>query len=139
MSNKVNENIHLLQTLSDKNLPISARQYLVKALPKNAFVVLREIFFNVAIGGIKGFPPKITGQLRKNRLLVFKLVDENQNLSDLERQKLVQSTEVIDFLATVLPSILKVILSKEWCREHSDDEVSESSFEIKVDDEDDDE
>lgn len=140
MSNKVTENLHLLQTLSDKNLSISARQQLAKALPKQAFDVLREIFFNVAIGTLKGFSPRINAQLSKNRLIVFKIVDENQNLSHLERQNFVESSEVLNFLASVLAPILKSILTKSWCREQSDadddDDNRASSFEIKIEEED---
>lgn len=135
MSNKLDENIHLLQTLSDKNLSISARQQLAKALPKNAFVVLREIFFNVAIGSVAGFSPKVVAKLHQNRLLVFKIVDENKKLTDLERQNFVETPEVLEFLVSVLPPILKSILAKSWCCEEN--AVESNSFKIKIDEDDD--
>ena len=103
------ENTHLLRTLADKNLKISVRQELAKNLPKNALIELKEILFNVALGNVRGFPPKIGDILSANRLLVFKVVDKNDTLSLAERRKIVSQESVLDFLAEVLPSILKIL------------------------------
>ena len=135
MSNIVIKNIHLLQTLSDKSLTISSRQQFEKALPFAAFVALREIFFNVAIGNVKGFPPKIADKLHQHRLLVFKIVDENQELSDLERKNLLGLPRVLGFLASVLPSILKIIQSEKTSE---DDNNSSLDFTVEEEEEEDD-
>ena len=132
MSRVVIKNIHLLQSLTDKNLTISSRQQLAKALPENAFVALREILFNVAIGNVKGFSAKIEDKLHQNRLLVFKIVDENQKLSDLQRENLLGSTRVLSFLTYVLPSILKIILSETTKSQIDYEESEDSSFEFPL-------
>jgi hypothetical protein len=109
MSKIVCDNIHLLQTLVDKRLLFSLHQTIVKELPKDTFTALREIFFNVAVGNIEDLQPEVTEQLATHRQVVFKIVDQNDNLSTAERKAFIGSQAVLRFLSKVLPNILKEV------------------------------
>lgn len=108
------ENTHLLQTLVDKSLNIHVRKELAANFPENAQLELKEIFLNVVLGNVKGFPPKVAQILSAKRLLVFKIVDKNDTLSPVERREFLSHEDVLDFLALVLPSILKIILPAQF-------------------------
>ena len=112
MSKLIFQNIHLLQTLVDKRLSFHLRQELAENFPEPAVTALRETLYNVAVGNVKGYPPNIKNQLSSQRLLIFKIVDQTEDLSESERESLIASEKVLKFLEKVLPAILKVLLAK---------------------------
>lgn len=115
MSQIVSENLHLLQTLVDKRLILTLRQELAKNLPIDAFTALREILYNVAVGNIDNLPPEITNKLSLNRNTVFKIVDQNDTLSEIQRRKFVGTKKVVKFLEKILPAILSRVAENCSC------------------------